>query len=118
VPTINLNADERAALNEPLAGQGGFQTLLKRLRSAVQPNGELELTDSDVATIRQYRTEYGVVAGRSASIASLRGPSVRSRRPTAAASMDPDPPDPTRCAICGRPVLDLSWMEERFPVLR
>ena len=59
VPTITLNADERAALNEPLAGEGGFQPLLRRLRAALQPNGELELTDVDVATIRQYRTEYG-----------------------------------------------------------
>ncbi|MYN64030.1 MAG: aspartyl-tRNA synthetase [Acidobacteria bacterium] len=59
MPTITLNADERAALNDPLTGQGGFQTLLERLHAAVQPNGELELTDADVATIRQYRTEYG-----------------------------------------------------------
>lgn len=59
MPTITLNADERAALNVPPAGQGGFQTLLRRLRAVVQPNGELELTDADVATIRQYRTEYG-----------------------------------------------------------
>ena len=59
VPTINLSPEERAALNEPVAGQGGFQTLLARLRDAVQPTGDLELTDGDVDTIRQYRTDYG-----------------------------------------------------------
>ena len=59
MPTINLNSDETAALNEPLAGQGGFQTLLTRLRDALQPTGELDLTPADVDTIRQYRTDYG-----------------------------------------------------------
>ena len=53
------------------------------------------------------------MAGRSASIASLRGPSVRSLRPTAAVSINAEPSDPSRCPICGRPTLDLSWMEER-----
>ena len=58
MPTINLNPEERAALNEPVAGQGGFQTLLARLRDAAQPTGELQLTAADIDTIRQYRTDY------------------------------------------------------------
>lgn len=59
MPTIMLNADERTALNEPVEGQGGFQTLLTRLQSRLQPTGELELCDEDVETIRRYRREYG-----------------------------------------------------------
>ena len=57
--TVILNDDEIAALNEPIAGQGGFQTLLLRLRNEVQPTGELQLSDADVDTIRRYRREYG-----------------------------------------------------------
>ena len=58
MPTVQLNVDERAALNEPNEGQGGFQTLFARLRDAVQPNGELELSDADVAEINRHRL-YG-----------------------------------------------------------
>ena len=59
MPTVTLNADERTALNEPLAGQGGFQSLIARLRNNLRPTGELELTAADVNTIRGYRTNYG-----------------------------------------------------------
>ena len=59
MPTITLNEDERTALNEPIEGQGGFQTLLTRLQNGLQPTGELELSDEDVDTIRRYRHEYG-----------------------------------------------------------
>ncbi len=57
--TFVLNEDEIAALNEPIAGQGGFQTLLARLRIELGPTGELELRAEDVETIRRYRREYG-----------------------------------------------------------
>ena len=59
MPTVILNDDERTALNEPIAGQGGFQTLLLRFRDEVQSTGELQLSDADVDTIRRYRNEYG-----------------------------------------------------------
>ena len=59
MPTVTLNADERTALNEPLAGQGGFQSLIARLRNNLRATGELELTAADVNTIRRYRTNYG-----------------------------------------------------------
>ena len=59
MPTVILNEDEIAALNEPIAGQGGFQTLLGRFRDEVQSNGRLDLSDADVETIRRYRRGYG-----------------------------------------------------------
>ena len=59
MPTVLLNEDEMATLNERIAGQGGFQTLLARFREEAQPNGELELSDADVDTIRRYRRKYG-----------------------------------------------------------
>ena len=59
MPTLILNDDEIAALNEPIAGQGGFQTLLARLQNELRPTGELELSDEDIETIRYYRCEYG-----------------------------------------------------------
>ena len=59
MPTVILNEAERATLNEPSTGQGGFQGLLARFRRELQPTGELELSDGDVNTIRRYRHEYG-----------------------------------------------------------
>lgn len=59
MPTVTLNADERTALNEPLAGQGGFQDFIAKLRNNLRPTGELELTEADVNKIRDYRTKYG-----------------------------------------------------------
>ena len=58
MPIVVLNADERAALNEPNEGQGGFQTLFTRLQGTVQPNGELQLSDVDVEQINRHR-RYG-----------------------------------------------------------
>lgn len=59
MPIITLNQDEVALLNEPITGRGGFQSLLATFRQKVQPGGELELTDEEIAKIRQYRNEYG-----------------------------------------------------------
>ena len=59
MPTVILNDDERIALNEPIAGQGGFQALLLRFQDEVQSTGELQLSDADADTIRRYRNEYG-----------------------------------------------------------
>ena len=59
MPTVTLNQDETTALNEPVAGQGGFQTLLARLREELQPTGELDVGDEYVKKIRRYRRKYG-----------------------------------------------------------
>ena len=72
MPTVILNEHEIAVLNEPIAGQGGFQTLLARFRDEVQPNGELGLSDADVGTIRRYRREYGGRGMAGASRQNLR----------------------------------------------
>ena len=59
MPTVILNDDERAALSDPITGLGGFQTLLTRFRNELRPNGELDVSDNDIETIRRYRREYG-----------------------------------------------------------
>ena len=59
MPTIVLTETERAAINHGIEGQGGFQTLIRRLRAALQPTGEVTISDRDVALIRRYRNEYG-----------------------------------------------------------
>lgn len=49
----------REALNDPVTGQGGFQTLIRRLRAAVKPEGKLTVSEEDIDLIRRYRNEYG-----------------------------------------------------------
>jgi hypothetical protein len=54
-----LNADELAELNRPLNGVGGFQSLIKRLQSQVNPaTHEVRLTDTDVDELQHYAFDF------------------------------------------------------------
>lgn len=46
-------------LKRPVEGQGGLQSLLRRLNRNLAPDGSLNLTDTDVERIRRYASEYG-----------------------------------------------------------
>ena len=56
MPMIRLNRNEVARLMaQPVRGQGGFQSLLRRLQIAVR---QLDVTDADIDRIEQCR-RYG-----------------------------------------------------------
>lgn len=58
--TFNLNPAEQAALNRPLNGQGGFQSFGRSLQRALQPNGQIDLTDAQLGrVIRHIRYTTG-----------------------------------------------------------
>lgn len=57
---IQLNDDEVAALQQPINGQGGFQSLLHRLVSNLDVvTGRLVLTDIDLEQLPRYAFDYG-----------------------------------------------------------
>ena len=57
---IVLNEDERAALFEDVVGQGGFQSLLRRLQKQYRPGSqELLITDEDLEQIQSYAFDCG-----------------------------------------------------------
>lgn len=56
--TIVLTAAEVEQLRRPVNGQGGWQSLLRRLQSRLV-GSTLTLSPSDLARIRKYRDSYG-----------------------------------------------------------
>lgn len=58
--TIGLTLGPRAleALSRPVAGRGGFQTLLRQLQGAVQER-QLTLNPDQVAKVVRYVQRYG-----------------------------------------------------------
>ena len=58
--SITLSGAEIDALMHPIAGQGGFQGLLRLLQSKLdQQTGIIELTDEDRGKICRYAYDYG-----------------------------------------------------------
>lgn len=55
---IELTPDQVAFLQQPLRGQGGYQSLLKRLQNNICGN-LLKLTRSDCEKVVRYATKYG-----------------------------------------------------------
>lgn len=53
-----LSSDEIGRLLKPVRGQGGWQSLLRKLQSQIEGN-VLVLTQEDVARILRYREKYG-----------------------------------------------------------
>lgn len=51
---IQLNAAERSELAKQIAGQGGFQGLMKRLRQRAAISGKLTLSNDEIAQIGKY----------------------------------------------------------------
>ena len=60
MPQFTLNREEMAQLDVPVAGDGGFQALLRRLQLDLNTEtGEICVSDTDVARISRYCTQYG-----------------------------------------------------------
>jgi hypothetical protein len=57
--SFKLTPEERAELAKPIAGQGGFQGLMKRLRHRAAIAGKLTLSDEEIARIGQYALYEG-----------------------------------------------------------
>lgn len=51
---IQLNAAERSELAKQIAGQGGFQGLMKRLRQRAAISAKLTLSNDEIAQIGKY----------------------------------------------------------------
>jgi hypothetical protein len=56
---LELNAAAVAALERPVRGSGGFQTLLRKLQSQLTDENMLMLTPDLVAKIPRYFQDYG-----------------------------------------------------------
>ena len=57
---IILTKDESAVLMQPVEGQGGWQSLLRRLQAAYDPaTGVISVADADLDRLRSYCTDYG-----------------------------------------------------------
>ena len=60
MPTFILNAQEMAELDVRITGDGGFQTLMRRLQVDLnQETGEITVAEEDVERLRRYCTQYG-----------------------------------------------------------
>jgi hypothetical protein len=57
--TVELAPQALNALMRPLAGHGGFQSLLRSLQASVDPSGVLILTPDVVERIARYVHSYG-----------------------------------------------------------
>jgi hypothetical protein len=55
---IELQPDELEYLQRPATGQGGFQSLLRRLQSQIAQN-QLVLSEADAERLVRYATQYG-----------------------------------------------------------
>ncbi len=56
---IGLTPDEVEMLSRPVHGQGGFQSLLRRIQKQLDAESRLELTIDDIRQIVRYRSRYG-----------------------------------------------------------
>lgn len=56
---IQLDSSERAELAKEIAGEGGFQSLMRSLRQRSAIKGKLTLSPDDRAKIPRYAFDYG-----------------------------------------------------------
>lgn len=56
---IVLNPGDAERLRRPVEGQGGLQSLLRRLKASIGDDGSLSLTEEEVERIRRYVSRYG-----------------------------------------------------------
>lgn len=55
-----LNENEMRELDLEAVGDGGFQTLIRRLQTNLnRGTGEIKVSDTDVVRLRRYCTDYG-----------------------------------------------------------
>lgn len=57
---IRLSPPEMSSLLRPVVGDGGFQTLLRKLQAQVDPGTRiLRITSDDHEKMTRYKEEYG-----------------------------------------------------------
>ena len=56
---IQLSPAEVARYTRQVNGQGGFQTLLRRISKQISSDGVLEVGESDLEKLIRYSFEYG-----------------------------------------------------------
>lgn len=56
---IDLTPDEAERLSRPILGQGGFQSLLRRLQAQLTDDSQMVLGLADVRRIVRYQARYG-----------------------------------------------------------
>lgn len=56
---IQLSSAEVARYTRPIRGQGGFQTLLRRIAKQITANGVLTISESDLEKLIRYSFTYG-----------------------------------------------------------
>lgn len=60
IARVRLTVGEWAVVNRPIVGEGGLQTLLKRImRRSNRYTREVELFPQDIVQARTYTTRYG-----------------------------------------------------------
>lgn len=56
---IQLTPAEVARYSKPIRGQGGFQTLLRRLSKQISADGVLTVSQADAEKMIRYSFKYG-----------------------------------------------------------
>ena len=56
---IQLSLAEVARYTRPIRGQGGFQTLLRRIAKQITDNGVLTISEGDLEKLIRYSFAYG-----------------------------------------------------------
>lgn len=56
---IQLTLKEVERYKQPVKGQGGFQTLLRRIAKDIDGGGVLEVSEIDLEKLIRYSFEYG-----------------------------------------------------------
>lgn len=56
---IQLTPAEVERYQRPVRGQGGFQTLLRRIARQISPDCILEISEGDLERLIRYSFEYG-----------------------------------------------------------
>lgn len=56
---IQLSPSEVRRYQKPVAGRGGFQTLLRRIAKSIDPSGVLEVSQADFEKLLRHSFAYG-----------------------------------------------------------
>lgn len=60
---FELSEFDASLLNKVVNGEGGMQSLLRKLQNQISPHRILTLTGDDIEKIKQYRFKYGTTGG-------------------------------------------------------
>ena len=57
---VTLTTKEATRLLRPVTGQGGWQTLTRKLQNRLTKDNKLMIYEGEIETIRRYTEDYGV----------------------------------------------------------